>query len=106
MPYKHLQESFLRLEEITKECRLDMHEPNEAGVNASVVGYDLDNAMGHRIKSVAIEKGYQELIVIIRNEHTDKTERINLATLIALARLADKQYLESLINPTPKKTKV
>lgn len=83
--------SLAKLLEITKECRLDMHEPDEQYLEAHVVGTYLDNAFGEDIDADAIEKGYQELVVILESSLRQPVRRvrINLATLIALARLAD-----------------
>jgi len=70
-----------RLVDITKGCRNDMHEPDEHGIKAKVVGNHLDNAFGDR-------QGSGEFVVIIDRD-TDtihKTEAFNLADLIALAR--------------------
>lgn len=75
-----------RLIEFTKECRFDMHEPDEQGLKARVIGDHLDNACGNRIDLDAIEKSYQEYVVVL--EKGTAIERFNLATLIALARLA------------------
>lgn len=76
-----------RLLRITKGCRSDMHEPDEHGLTAAVVGTSFDNAFGEQIRSDAIVGGYQEIVVILRR-HND-VECFNLATLIALARKAD-----------------
>jgi len=69
--------SKLRL--FTKECRDDMHEPDEQDVSAKVVGKYLDNAGG--------ESGeFNEINVILKKGK--EIFKINLATLIAIARLA------------------
>lgn len=75
------------LQSFTKECRDDMHEPDEQNIKARIVGYKLDNAFGEYIGEDHIEQGFQEYVVILEN---DKREifKINLASLIALARLA------------------
>lgn len=69
------------LQSFTKECRPDMHEPDEQGISATVVGQKLDNAHGAGVQS-------GELVVILTKEGDDgKTVLpINLATLIAMAR--------------------
>ena len=77
----------LGLRAYTKDCRLDMHEPDEQGVEAVVSGYRLDNAMGSDPDS-----NHGELTVGIKRKHDVDGEYIgwfNLADLIALARLAD-----------------
>ena len=76
-----------RLLKITKGCREDMHEPDEQGVKAKVIGDHLDNAFLDSIRIDAIIDGYQEFVVILNRE--GHIEKFNLATLIALARKAD-----------------
>lgn len=76
---------------ITDGCRPDMHEPDEQGIKARVIGDHLDNAFGTKIGEQALERGYQEFVVCI--ERVDEGgvryyARFNLASLIALARLA------------------
>lgn len=73
---------------ITKNCRDDMHEPDEQGISANIVGYKLDNACGNVIEEKALFEGWQEYVVILRNDNTNTNTRINLADLIALARKA------------------
>ena len=75
------------LVEFTDGCREDMHEPDEQNIEARVVGDHLDNAMGTDIRSEAIEQGYQEFVVVLKRNN--KTLKINLANLIALARKAE-----------------
>lgn len=86
-----MKKTLERLLKITDGCRPDMHEPDEQGLSASVVGTVLDNAMGNRIDPFLIFNGAQEIVVIL-DRQTDEgriTEAFNLATLIALARMAD-----------------
>ncbi len=65
----------LALRRFTASCRLDMHEPDEQGISAKVSGRTLDNA------------GVPgEIIVTIKKDDGDFFT-INLATLIAIARL-------------------
>ena len=71
------------LQSFTKECRDDMHEPDEQGIEARIVGYKLDNAFGEDVG----EDGYLEYVIILENDK-GQTFKINLASLIALARLA------------------
>ena len=75
-----------RLIDITSTCNVEMHEPDNDGVSARVIGYQLDNAMGDSITENAIKEGWQEYVVIIDNN--GKKEQFNLACLIALARKA------------------
>lgn len=87
-----------RLLAITKDCRPDMHEPDEQGIKVRVIGDHLDNACGDYIGVEQIRNGFQEFVVIIErfdsenNFHTVDT--FNLANLIALARQAPKQPTE------------
>lgn len=79
-----------RLRSVTQGCRPDMHEPDEQGVTATVSGDHLDNAMGD---DPAHSHG--EFIVTIAREESHGTviEHFNLASLIALARRADRGSL-------------
>lgn len=77
-----------RLVEITKGCREDMHEPDENGVKAWIVGNHLDNAFGDSVTIDAITGNFQEFVVVIERFYGEKhhKEFFNLATLIAVAR--------------------
>jgi hypothetical protein len=80
-----------RLLAITSGCRTDMHEPDEQGLKAMVVGDHLDNACGHYIGVEQIVGGFQEFVVILKRfdeKEGWQTESFNLANLIALARQA------------------
>jgi hypothetical protein len=79
-----------RLLSITRDCRPDMHEPDEQGLKAHVVGDHLDNAFGNQIALEAITKGFQEFVIILERFDEGKIviETFNLANLIALARQA------------------
>lgn len=76
--------------DITSGCREDMHEPDEQGVEAKVVGFTLDNAMGDSIIPKAMKDGWQEFVVTITKESKGKkvSKNFNLASLIALAKKA------------------
>lgn len=76
------------LKEITSRCRYDMHEPDEQEISAHVTGFKLDNAMGNAIIPELLISGSHEIVVTIRDNSFNETFSINLATLIALARLA------------------
>lgn len=82
----------------TSGCRDDMHEPDEQGVSARVIGNQLDNAFGEDIREGAVLNGYQELVVII-NRDVDAPRLFNLATLIALARVGAKTILSGKDTP-------
>lgn len=80
---RHDQEFLDRLRAATADCRDDMHEPDNNGIDARVTGYHLDNAMGDDPLH-----NCGEYTVGIVNTETDRTEWFNLATLIAMARRA------------------
>jgi len=74
---------------ITIGCRSDMHEPDEQGLSATVIGDYLDNMFGNSNAS-------GELIIALerRDENDEDDENdifnvktFNLADLIALARI-------------------
>jgi len=79
-----MQEMLERLKIVLKDCREDMHEPDEQGITVAVTGYHLDNAMGDDPK-----RNCGEMTVGIMKNHDGHFEWFNLATLIALARKAD-----------------
>ena len=90
---QYTRDRLARLLEITKDCRDDMHEPDEQGISAIVLGNHLDNAMGDYpeiMKRTWAEDGpspHMEYVVCLQNEINEQVW-INLATLIALARMA------------------
>lgn len=71
--------------------RLDWHEPDEQEVRAKVIGTDFDNAMGNSVEPLALQDGYQEMVVeIVAGDGTNASDpdnkiRVNLATLCAIA---------------------
>ena len=90
---KYLKERLDKLQAFTISCRDDMHEPDEQGISAVVLGNLLDNAMGDYpevIKRSYADDGpspFMEYVVCLKDEEGDQMW-INLATLIALARKA------------------
>ncbi len=78
-----LKKTLDRLKAVTRECRLDMHEPDEQSMHAFFEGKTFDNAMGHDPKT-----NQGEMIVTL-TRGGNEPEHFNLATLIALARLAN-----------------
>lgn len=78
------------LQTATKECRNDMHEPDETGLKVDIVGNHLDNACGNHIGIEAVTGGFQEYVVVFHTPN-GKHVPVNLANIIALARLADLQ---------------
>lgn len=79
------------LKTFTMGCRIDMHEPDEQGIYGRVFGTILDNAHGEAITIEALRNGFQEIVVVLENGEGDLLH-INLASLIALARLAVVPY--------------
>jgi hypothetical protein len=82
----------------TEGSREDFHEPDEQGIELiGLVGTKLDNAYGNSIDAKYIADGFQEAIVLLRKDTGKpglghyKNLVINLATLIALARIGAKQ---------------
>jgi hypothetical protein len=81
---EHLAPILASLCDVTTECRGDMHEPDEQGIKAVVLGDHLDNAMG-----ADPDTNYGEFTVGIQQWEDDvvvNTAWFNLADLIALAR--------------------
>lgn len=72
-----------RLKEKTKDCNIQMHEPDNENIYAIVTGTHLDNAMGDNPC-----KNCLEYTVGLGDESGNNREWFNLADLIALARLA------------------
>lgn len=88
-----LRQIHQELMEATAGCRPDMHEPDEQDVKVRVVGDHLDNACGSYVGVDQIVKGYQEFVVCFQR-FTGREfvyRQINLADLIALARLAMRE---------------
>jgi hypothetical protein len=79
------------LVEFTKHCREDMHEPDNEGITATVIGGHLDNAFGARVFD-ELSTEYGEFVVRLiqhdENENVIAWHDVNLADLIALARKA------------------
>lgn len=71
-----------RLLMMTLTCRPDMHEPDEQGITAEVLGRILDNAHGDNGRS-----GEYVVQLTLDIQQGKRVENFNLATLIALARL-------------------
>jgi hypothetical protein len=96
---KYLHEHLVKLREFTKDCRVDMHEPDEQGITGTVLGRggkkltgSLDNAQGEFTGNDQLEfvvrltrAVYNGSVKPIKHVTLD----INLATLIAIARAAD-----------------
>jgi len=82
------REMHARLLAITSDCRDDMHEPDEQGLSARVIGTYLDNAFGDSVTGEFLERGHQEIVVVLARDDDGRVEKFNLASLIALARKA------------------
>lgn len=89
---KRLEEMLTSLKHITALCRTDMHEPDEQHLKAHIVGDHLDNATGGLVDVDLIRSGSQEYVVCFERYDEEAEEflyaDINLADLIALARMA------------------
>ena len=88
---EYMVDKLEKLIEFSKECRDDMHEPDEQGISAIVLGNHLDNAFGDYpeiMKRTWAEDGpspHMEYVICLQKENGEQLW-INLATLIALAR--------------------
>ena len=74
-----------QLQNMTRDCRADMHEPDELALTAKVTGTQLDNAFGND------EDNTHEIVVTLTLDGASmvaERERFNLCDLIALARKA------------------
>ena len=85
-----------RLRAVTVGCREDMHEPDEQGVFARAIGTDLDNSFGSMIDASLIEKGAQEIVIVLDQYWEDNYGELghthdvfNLADLLAIVRNVD-----------------
>lgn len=86
----NMSHTLTRLVQITEGCRPDMHEPDEQGLKAHVVGNHLDNAFGDYIGERPVIENFQEFVLVLErfDGKSIRREQFNLATLIALARNA------------------
>ena len=80
-----MKDTLDRLRKITADCRPDMHEPDNFDISAKVEGTMLDNAglKGELVVTIIQSEWDEKLGRDVRRH-----ERLNLATLIALARMA------------------
>jgi hypothetical protein len=83
---EQLRPVLAELQAFTEPCRIDMHEPDEQGLTAHVVGSKLDNAHGTQIQPWMLLNDCHEMIVYLQRD--GDAAAFNLADLIALARLA------------------
>ena len=74
--------------DILKDCREDMHEPDEQGIKATIIGTELDNAMGDTFYPEMILSGNHEMLIKIENENNGRFGLFNLATILAYTRKA------------------
>lgn len=87
---RYLKDKLDALKNFTDGCREDMRltfRTDGNDVSAHVIGDHLDNAFGESINGDQLEKGYHEYVVVLHKGMDNM--KINLATLIALARKAD-----------------
>ena len=63
--------------------RPDWHEPDEQGITVAVKGKKLDNAFGD--DGTGFDGEQYEKVVVLRCSDTGQEERLNLASLLALA---------------------
>ena len=79
---------------VTEGCRPDIHEPDEQGLSAKVLGTTFDNAFGNDVDHDLLQRGCQEIVIIFEkeedNSYKTNTTVFNLADLIALARIGAK----------------
>lgn len=80
-----LRETAVELLKVTRGCRPDMHEPDEQDVTAIVRGRVFDNAGTDKEIVVSFRKGVED---------SGCTASINLATLVALARIGAQALLD------------
>lgn len=82
-----------RLIDTLKECRFNMHEPDEQEVEVIVSGYYLDNAFGDNPRD-----NCGEFTVGITRDRGDYYEWFNLSSLLALARTGNGITIDSKFN--------
>lgn len=97
---KDLQDDLMRLKRITKDCRDDMHEPDEQEVTAFFGPSHHRFASGGRIYPVPFDNAVQTILGGSQDEDMGfwlqrtldsgavVTEWFNLASIVALARAA------------------
>lgn len=76
-----MKDNLKQIQSLTDGCRVDMHEPDNEGLEVRMRGTHLDNAMGDEPATNCGEF----TVGFCRN---GKVEWMNLANIIALARLA------------------
>jgi len=85
----YLEDHLGRLMALTHECRDNMHEPDEQGVDVvKWRGRKLDNAFNPETEEIAAGFPNRERCFLLRNEDTGEEGWFNLAAVIALARKA------------------
>jgi hypothetical protein len=87
-----LRDDIARITEYLSEDLVLNEFEGEEELKASIVGTSFDNAFGHSVLREPIEQGFQEIVVCL-NRYIVNTGlnhvQVNLASLIALARLAN-----------------
>jgi len=76
------------------DCPTNMHEPDQWGFGPVwMTGNRLDNACGDNISVDGVLRGYQEAVVVFKNEETGECIPFNLANLVAFARVGAEKTL-------------
>lgn len=98
---QHLNRMLDNIIENTTGCRFDMHEPDEQGLSARVIGGSFDNACvvtlgqvqaspDEKFNSFETGKTYSDMAIVLEKSEGDDTKPIgvyNVADLFALIRL-------------------
>jgi len=89
-----VRDYIIRMCEMTKDCRPDMHEPDEQGLSIEFVeGFGLDNACMGPPESEPYRKTDAGFWLIKdEGEPTERREWFNLACLIAVVRSGPWRY--------------
>jgi len=81
------------LRKITDGCRPDLHEPDEQGITANVVGDHLDNACGSYVDLDSLLHRHQEFVLVMKRyqkispqQDHSMEERFNVCNLLATVR--------------------
>lgn len=86
-----------KISELLEGTRSDCHEPEEQGISfVGCVGTQLDNAFGSGIYPNSLIEGIQEVVLLFhRQDENGKITpvQINLATLLAFAKMGANKYL-------------
>lgn len=87
---RYFNQMLKHLQQVTKDCRENMHEPDEQNLTVLIRGHIFDNSMGSHP-----DKNQGEITIGFVDDtvppylQDEKAEWFNLANLIALARKAN-----------------